>query len=205
MDFIFNMICSSEYIKRKDINKKDNRLKSECNYSDPNSIENQTKEPGLSSIYGTIVAIEPVYSSDNKGEFEYFNVTIQTETLQHVHFLLTPKTYFVDCIMSKKGQKVVGFYNASLPMPLIYPPSYQIEVIALNLTGRSVKADFYNCFLISRDNQIQLQISNNTYIINQNGKPYCENISNKYMIALYSESTKSMPAITIPSVLIVLK
>lgn len=181
----------------------------ECDYSIPREKQRSKtdiKEAGLKAIYGTIVNVDTIYSELRKDCIESYDLTIHSEIYGEVHFILSANTYFVDCFFDEIGVKVVGFYDPMLPMPLIYPPRYQIRVIALDLPGRFVKADFFDCFLVSQDNQLQLEITNNTYIINEDkGTPYCGNISNKYMIVLYSRSTKSIPAKTQPNVIIVLR
>lgn len=181
----------------------------ECDYRVPREKQRNrmnSEEAGLEAIYGTIVNIETVYSEQKKDCIDYYFLTVQTENNNEVHFILSANTYFVDCFYNEVGVKVVGFYDPMLPMPLIYPPRYQIRVIALDLPGRLVKADFFDCFLVSQDNQLQLEITNNTYIINEDsGTPYCDNISNKYMIVLYNKMTRSIPAKTQPNVIIVLR
>lgn len=160
--------------------------------------------PSLIPIYGTVVDVTTDYFNSQTECISNYNVTVRTEDNQEIHFIIDSNTYFVDCVTQQKDVKIVGFYDEFAAIPLIYPPQYPIKVIALDLPGRFVKADFFDCYLISNDNQLQLIVSNNTYIIDEDGKPYCGNISNKYMVALYARSTKSIPAVTTPTVIIVL-
>lgn len=181
----------------------------ECDYTKPREQQmtgEESKEAGFNAIYGTIMSVDTIYSKSNKDCIEYYNIEVNSKLYGIVHFILSANTFFVDCFFGDEGVKIVGFYDPTLPMPLIYPPQYQIRVIALDLPGRYVKADFYDCFLVSQDNQLQLEVTNNTYIINEENRiPYCGNISNKYMVALYSSMTKSIPAKTHPNVIIVLR
>ncbi|WP_049762343.1 hypothetical protein [Lachnoclostridium phytofermentans] len=181
----------------------------ECDYSKPREQQmtgEGSKEAGLEAIYGTITSVDTIYSRTKKECIEYYDIEVNAKFNGIVHFILSANTFFVDCFYGVKGVKVVGFFDPSLPIPLIYPPRYQIRVIALDLPSRFVKADFFDCLLVSQDNQLELEITNNAYIINEDkGTPYCGNISNKYMVALYSSSTKSIPAKTQPNVIIVLR
>lgn len=158
----------------------------------------------LVPIYGTVVDVTTEYMNSQTRCVSYYDITVLMENDQEVHFIIDADTYFVDCITQQKDVKIVGFYDEFAPIPLIYPPRYPIKVIALDLPGRFVKADFFDCYLVSNDNQLQLVISNNTYIIDEDGKPYCGNISNKYMVVLYSHVTENEPAVTTPNVIIVL-
>lgn len=172
--------------------------------SSNNNLRMMNPKPSLIPIYGTVVEVTTDYFNKQTECISNYNVTVKTEDNQEIHFIINADTYFVDCITQEKGVKIVGFYDEFAAIPLIYPPQYPIKVIALDLPGRFVKADFFDCYLVSNDNQLQLVISNNTYIIDEDGKPYCGNISNKYMVALYDRSTKSIPAVTTPNVVIVL-
>lgn len=176
----------------------------ECNYEiEATPFIKSPVETAFKAIYGQVIASNSTSNSDPNC-ISYYDLTIQTTDMQIVHFIISLNTYFVDCGIIDIGSELVGFYDTSEPMLAIYPPRYQIKVLAFNLPGRNIKADFYDCFLVSQDNQLQLSISNNTYVIDEQGIPYCGNISNKYMVVLYSNSTRSIPAITNPNVVIVL-
>ncbi|WP_167958448.1 hypothetical protein [Anaerosporobacter faecicola] len=155
-------------------------------------------------IVGTIVDVETEYFNRRSNCISNYNLTVQTDDGQEVHFIVNANTYYVDCITQKPGQRIIGFYDTSAPMPLIYPPRYIIKVLALDLQNRFVNADFYDCYLVSSNQSLQLVISNNTYIIDESGHPYCGNISNRYMVALYSQFTEDSPIVTTPYVLVVL-
>lgn len=181
----------------------------ECDYTqtaEESQSDIKSQVFGFQAIYGTVTNVNVVYSETDPACIDYYDLSVLTNTNSEAHFILSGYTYFVDCFYYEVGMKIVGFYDTSLPMLLIYPPQYQIRVIALDLPNRLVKADFFNCFLVSYDNQLRLEITNNTYIISEmQGTPYCGNISNKFMIVLYDRSTRSIPAITHPNVVIVLR
>ncbi len=207
-----NIFCEKE-------NTNYNTLESDivCDYSNnPNVIKGSPqrnltqKNPmikprfSLKPISGTVTNVVAVYHNNQPNCISHYYLTIMTNEQQEVHFILSSDTYFVDCFFQLNGVNVIGFYDEMAPMPAIYPPQYQIKVIALDLPERFVKADHFDCYLESSDNQLQLIISNNTYIINEDGKLYCDNISNKYMVVLYSKVTQGMPMVTTPNVIIVL-
>lgn len=158
----------------------------------------------LKAIYGTITNVSVSYYKNQPECIAYYDLTVATNSNQVVHFILNSDTYFVDCLLQLQGIKVVGYYDEFAAMPYIYPPQYQIKVFALDLPGRFVKVDFFDCYLVSSDDGLQLIISNNTYIVNEAGRPYCGNISNKYMIVLYSNVTSNAHNTTTPNVIIVL-
>lgn len=188
-----------------------------CDYPvDPDIITGDSLRPvqreqlmnpryAMKAISGTITNVETNYHNEQTNCIANYDITILTESQQEAHLIISADTYFVDCITTTVGTSIIGFYDANAAMPLIYPPRYSIKVFALNLNNRYIKADFYDCYLISSDQELQLIVSNNTYIISEKGGPYCGNISNKYMIALYDSFDQVNPNVTTPYVIIVLK
>lgn len=188
-----------------------------CDYSEtPNIIKGSPQRSltqnnrkiksriSLKPISGTVTNVLTVYHTHLPTCISHYELTVTTNDEQDVKFILSSDTYFVDCFFQMEGLNVIGFYDEMAPMPLIYPPQYRIKVIAIDYPERFVKADYFDCYLVSSDNELQLIVSNNTYIIEEDGKLYCGNISNKYMVVLYSSIAQSMPAITTPNVIIVL-
>jgi hypothetical protein len=158
----------------------------------------------LKPITGTVTNVITVYHKYLPSCISYYELTVTTKDQQEVRLILSSDTYFVDCFLQMNGVNVIGFYDEMAPMPLIYPPQYHIKVIAIDYPERFVKADIFDCYLVSSDNELQLIVSNNTYIIDEDGKLYCGNISNKYMVVLYSSVTQTMPELTIPNVIVAL-
>lgn len=179
---------------------------SDCNYDLETVSDTQTSYmyPALGPIYGTVIDINVIQSDQSRYCVSYIDLTLQSTDNEMVHFFLSANTYFVDCIPIEVGTKLIGFYDSATPIPASYPPKYQIAVLALDLPGRFIKADFFDCFLMSQDYQLQLLITNNTYVVDTHGNPYCGNISQKYMVVLFDEVTESNPAKTKPNVVIVL-
>jgi len=100
-------------------------------------------------------------------------------------------------------------------MIMIYPPQYSIEIIAPVLEGINIKADKFDNDLLSYDKNLKLNISEDTEILWENGttinwikQPTISELetvlANRQLIVLYSFTTKSIPAQTTPSKIIVL-
>ena len=121
-----------------------------------------------------------------------------------VNFVVTPDTYFVDHVMVKVGDKVTGFYDASLPVILIYPPQYRAIVMVKDTPYQNVKVDYFDSNLVSSDNMLKLIISPSTDIILQNSQAFNNIPINRNLIVIYGPSTKSIPAQTVPYTIIVM-
>ena len=121
-----------------------------------------------------------------------------------VHFVVKPNTYFVDQIMVKIGDNITGFYDANVPVPMIFPPQFQAVVMAKYMSHQNVKVDYFNEQLVSSDGRLKLNLSPNTRVILTNGQLFTGNLTNRNVIVLYSMATMSIPAQTTPYRIIIL-
>lgn len=121
-----------------------------------------------------------------------------------VNFVVAPTTYFVDHVLVKVGDRITGFYDANAPVPLIYPPQIRAIVMAKDTTYQNVKVDHFNRRLESSDGTLKLNISRNTKIILENGQVFTGTIANRNLIVVYGATTRSIPAQTTPTTIIVM-
>ncbi|MFJ7933979.1 hypothetical protein [Sporosarcina sp. NPDC096371] len=121
-----------------------------------------------------------------------------------VNFVVAPTTYFVDHVMVNVGDRVTGFYDANAPVPLIYPPQLRALVMAKDTPYQNVKVDHFNRRLESSDGTLRLNISRDTQIVLENGQAFTGNIADRNLIVVYGATTRSIPAQTTPSKIIVM-
>lgn len=121
-----------------------------------------------------------------------------------VHFVVKPNTYFIDQTMVRVGDQITGFYDASVPVPMIFPPQFQAVVMAKYVSHQNVKVDHFNEQLESSDGRLKLNVSPTTQIVLTNGQFFTGNLENRNLIVLYSMATMSIPAQTTPYKIIVL-
>jgi len=118
--------------------------------------------------------------------------------------VVEPGTYFVDHEVVSIGDSVTGFYDANAPVPLIFPPQYRAIVMAKNTPTHNVTVDFFNRQLVSSDGNLKLNISLDTQILLENGQLFNRNPANRNLIVVYGATTRSIPAQTTPSQIIVM-
>lgn len=123
---------------------------------------------------------------------------------QFVHFVVEPTTYVVNHRMIRIGDRITGFYDVNAPVPLIYPPQYRAVVVAVDSPDNHVKVDYFNEQLESSDGQLQLHIDPQTVVLLENGQAFSGNLNHRNLIVVYGATTKSIPAQTTPSQIIVL-
>lgn len=121
-----------------------------------------------------------------------------------VNFVVTPDTYFVNHVMMTIGSMVIGFYDANLPVPMIFPPQYQATVMAKASQYENVKVDYFNADLVSSDGRLKLNIFPNTPMLLENGQQFTGNPTERNLIVVYGATTRSIPAQTTPYYIIVM-
>ena len=157
------------------------------------------------SFSGTVTEIDDFPTTPNDidgGCYQLFSVQNQRGDI--VNFVIAPDTYFVDHRIVRVGDRVTGFYDADAPVPLIFPPQYAAIVMAKDATGQNVKVDFFNRQLLSSDGDLRLNISRDTQILLENGQTFNRNPANRYLIVVYGATTRSIPAQTTPTQIIVM-
>jgi hypothetical protein len=155
------------------------------------------------SFQGTVTMIDDFNIGQN-GEGCYKLITVENGMGSVVNFVVSPNTYFVDHVIVAVGDRITGYYDGDAPVPLIYPPQYRALIIVKDHPSQTVKIDFFNRQLVSKDGELQLNISPYTQILLTNGQPFSRNPANRDLIVIYGPSTKSIPAQTTPYRIIVL-
>ncbi len=140
---------------------------------------------------------------NSEGEGCYTLMTLENEMGTIASFVVSPTTYFVNPLVVSIGDKITGYYDGNAPVPLIYPPQYRALVVVKHIPTQSVKVDYFDSQLNSKDGELQLNISPYTQIVLTNGQPFSSTFTNRNLIVIYGPATKSIPAKTIPYKIIV--
>jgi len=101
------------------------------------------------------------------------------------------------------GDTITGFYLLDMPMTMIYPPQFTVSVI-VNGDFNNVAVDRFDEALVSYGGDLMLEITNETEIMLQDGEVFDCILYHRKLVVVYDISTRSIPAITTPSQIIVL-
>ena len=158
---------------------------------------------------GIVKEINNYNESQGEEDDSRIFVLVENDYGAKLMFVITDETYIIGELNELAvDSEFTGFYDANVPVPMIYPPQHRAIVIALDMgDGQSVKADRFNEELISDDNTLKLNIGEKTEIIYQDGTEFEGDISelaNRKLIVVYDISTRSIPAQTTPSSVIIL-
>lgn len=166
--------------------------------------------PQIGSISGTVTEIFDYYDQDNKIVANKKFVLVIDRNDGISCFVVDADTYFITgkgLSELRIGDIFTGFYDATLPMIMIYPPQYHPIAVAVNppVDMYIIKVDKFDDDLISSDNQLKLTLSEETKILTKDGASYNGDLPGLTLAVIYHESTKSIPAKTTPSRIIVLE
>lgn len=162
-------------------------------------VTNGELEFRFGSVKGKVTEITKKIGAD---DVKY--ITIEGDNGNISNLVISKSTYIADNAEIAKGTVITGYYDLNAPMIMIYPPQYATEVVVVENNERSIKVDTFDKDLISSDGLLKLNISKDTQIILQNGKKYKGAIIDKKLVVTYINSTKSIPAQTTPTKIVVL-
>lgn len=151
----------------------------------------------FSNVKGTITAINR-HGADDR--MQLIEIDLGEDVTAHV--VRAADTFVADELAV--GDHIVAFYDATAMMIAIYPPRYKAEAIALVNEEREVMVDFFDENLRNAANTLVLNIGGETKIEDQNGDDFKGSLANQKLYVEYTFTTKSLPAQTTPSRVVVL-
>ena len=171
------------------------------------NLENNTTEQVedkelISRFMSTTGIIKEI--SDYNSEDGAKMVAIEEENNSPANIIITKNTYVINGDKLEVGETLTVFYDAEKPMILIYPPQFSADVAVVGAIDLNIKVDLFDNDLVSADNFLKLNISEDTEILSEDGSKFVGELYNRKLVVLYGVSTKSIPAQTSPSKIIVL-
>lgn len=156
------------------------------------------------SFSGVITSIGDFWTGAEGPNYCYRLMSLQDANGSAANFVVSPDTYFVDNAMMSPGVAATGFYDANVPVPMIYPPQYRAVVMAKVAQNQNVKADFFNSQLVSSDGMLKLNIAPYTLITAENNQVFTGSPANRNLTVIYGPATMSIPAQTTPYRIVVM-
>lgn len=170
----------------------------EVKIDNPVSEENEPRSRFM-SYTGVIKEIYDYHSGDGTKM-----VAIEDENELPANIIISKDTYLINMDKLAVGESLTAFYDSQKPMVLIYPPQISAEVAIVGRIDLNIKVDLFDNELISADNFLKLNISEETEIVSKDESKFEGELYNRKLIVLYGVSTRSIPAQTNPTKIIVL-
>lgn len=131
-------------------------------------------------------------------------ILLENEEGMTANIVTDADTYYIKGVKIALGDTITGYYRGGMPMIMIYPPQYNVDVVAGVLTDEHLKVDRFDENLLSADGSLKLNVDEKTPIIGTDGKAYTGQITNKRLAVVYGITLRSYPAQTSPHQIIVL-
>lgn len=124
-------------------------------------------------------------------------MSVRTET-GIVNFTIRAETLVIDSRQLRSGMQVAAFYDSSLPVPMIFPPQYQAQIVTVIGRNENVMLNFFDRNLVASDGSLRLNLSRNTIVKTVNGQSVTCNLGNRFLLVYYTITTASIPPQTTP-------
>ncbi len=124
-------------------------------------------------------------------------MSVRTET-GIINFTIRAETLVIDSRQLRSGMQVAAFYDSSLPVPMIFPPQYQAQIVTVIGRNENVMLNFFDRNLVASDGSLRLNLSRNTIVKTVNGQSVTCNLGNRFLLVYYTITTASIPPQTTP-------
>ena len=111
-------------------------------------------------------------------------VTLQTSE-GTVTVVVSSDTYVISEVRLRRGMTVAAFYDAQVPVPLIYPPQYRAVILGRKQPNETITVDYFDETLTNDDNTLKLNVSPATDIVGSNGQPFRCSLVDRLLIVYY--------------------
>ncbi|QUG43336.1 hypothetical protein KD050_08980 [Psychrobacillus sp. INOP01] len=142
-----------------------------------------------------------VETADKEPQITFYNVTDETLVYN------SGSTKKMEQSAFQKGQQIDAYFDKDKPMLTIYPPQISPELVIVHddKAFGSVKVGKFDEELRSLDNELNLNVDNETVLENTAGeKIERKDLRGEELIVFYTMSTRSIPAQTTPSKIVAL-
>lgn len=159
--------------------------------------------PEFNAITGTVTSVETETREDGT---TVSKITISYGDGAEAVLIVDADTFHAAGDNAQVGDTVTGYYDATRPMIMIYPPQYQLVAVAVNPPeDASITVDrFSGDPLLSSDGRLQLNLSGETKILYRDGTEYTGDLDGAVLAVYYAATTRSILAQTSPSRAVVL-
>ncbi|MGI6018127.1 MAG: hypothetical protein ACOX8M_04910 [Marvinbryantia sp.] len=148
-------------------------------------------------VIGTVININRGTECCNQ------RMSVRTEN-GTVNFIVVPETLVIDSRQIRPGMRVAAFYDADLPVPLIFPPQYRAQIVTTLGRDEQIMLNYFDRNLTAADNSLRLNVNRSTRVETVNGQNFPCNPANQALLVYYSATTRSIPPQTAPRRLVVL-
>ena len=108
-----------------------------------------------------------------------------------VNFIVDNNTVVLGSTRLRVGMRVIAYYDGDLPVPLIYPPRYQAQLVAVLRPSEQGYLGFFDQSLVSQDQSLRLNLAPSTAIVPQNGQTFGCAPSEHFLFVYFTTSSST--------------
>ncbi len=157
-----------------------------------------------STVYGIVGSVTPFYTTVSDHSCSLL-ISVNTQSMGQINFVVSPQTFVLEQHTFGQGESIIGIYDTSVPVPLIYPPQYQAVVLAQNTFGYRAALNYFDEDLLSVDQTMKLNIPSDgsTQVLLINGQNFIYNPGDHYLFILYMSDSMNPEVEVTPQKIIV--
>ncbi|MFD2115654.1 stalk domain-containing protein [Paenibacillus yanchengensis] len=163
-----------------------------------NVVEEEVNVGDYSNVTGKITAITP-HETDKSRK----SVKIELDNKETAYLNINAET-FVNGEL-KEGATITAFLQNNMPMIMIYPPQYTPIAVSVDTDDSFTTVDKFDKEMVSSNGTLKLNVDEDIKVTDTAGKAYTGSLVDQVLFVEYGASTKSIPAITTPQKIVVLK
>lgn len=154
--------------------------------------------------YSAFVPVTGVIANVTRGGDCYSQMVSLRTDMGIVNFHVNADTLIIDNRQLRRGMEIVAYYDSNLPVPLIFPPQYHAQIVAVPGRNQQIMLNYFDRNLRASDQSLQLNIGLGTQVRTANGQNFGCPPGNQWLLVFYSVTTRSIPPQTTPERIIVL-
>jgi len=184
-------------------------------YEDNGPEENEYEEneipsmPHFLSVSGEVTEIHTNWHNEDEPDYNQKFIWITSEEGGTTVFRTDYNTFVLGKAV-EVGDTITGWYATGMPVPLIYPPQYLVQLI-VNGEFENVKIDRFNLdeernALVSASGQLVLNFNEDTPIMLQDGQKFellrdytmLQELDGRILVVTYGPTDRAFPGGTVP-------
>lgn len=157
----------------------------------------------FSPIEGVVTSVSPMQTTVGDNSACTLMLSLFGNDGQIYNMVLAYDTYVFDQEPIQRGDLITAFYDTMAPAPLIYPPQFRTVAVVKTRVGQFAMLDYFDQNLQNSDRTLILNRSGSTDIRLPNGQRFLGTLGGQLMLVIYGATTRSIPAQTTPSDIVV--
>ena len=131
-------------------------------------------------------------------------IMVEDASGNRMQFSISSDAYIDGSVKIQNGADIICFYNPKEATPKKAPATFSLEAAVGQSAAANVMLDWFDTDLVNEGNTLKLNNVDKAEVVSSGGEKYAGTIKNMKLLVFYGASTRSMPAQTSPTKIVVL-